>query len=241
MRRLGNFHTGCLLCGEPLVYFEEMRTLPCADCGGEFLAPACCQNGHYICDGCHSRRAFSEIGRMARQAEGGNPVEIARQMMQAAPVYMHGPEHHFLVPAALLAAWKNTGGAGNLPALLAQAKTRAAQAPGGICGLWGCCGAGVGVGIFFSVVQSANPLSQNEWGLANEATARALTEIARYGGPRCCKRDSWLALQQAAALANQRLGAQMELGPNPVCSFFAENTECLQAGCPFYPLPGKEV
>ncbi len=232
---MGNFRSGCLLCGKPLVYFEKARPLTCDDCGGEFLAGASCEGGHYICDGCHSQRAMAEITRMAMEAEGGCPVHIARQMMKNAYVCMHGPEHHFLVPAALLAAYKNTGGHGDLPAMLGQAQTRAAQVPGGICGLWGSCGAAVGVGIFFSVVQAASPMSREEWGLANEATARALLEISGCGGPRCCKRDSWLALQQAVLLANEKLNAHMELGENPLCGFFLNNNECLQTDCPFYP------
>ena len=43
----------------------------------------------------------------------------------------------------------------------------------------------------------STPLAQEPWGLSNQMTARALDSIGKTGGPRCCKRDSWLAVQAA--------------------------------------------
>lgn len=62
---------------------------------------------------------------------------------------MHGPEHHVRVGAALLTAWHNGGGQIDFPAALEEMKKRGSQIPGGICGLWGTCGAAVSAGIFF--------------------------------------------------------------------------------------------
>ena len=64
---------------------------------------------------------------------------------------MHGPEHHAIVPGAIIAAVRNTGypvpeGA------IEKALERASKVPGGWCGLYGDCGAAVGVGIAVSVL-----------------------------------------------------------------------------------------
>lgn len=40
-------------------------------------------------------------------------------------------------------------------------------------------------------------------------TARALDSIGRVGGPRCCKRDSWLAILAAVDFVRERLGVEM--------------------------------
>ena len=65
-------------------------------------------------------------------------------------------------------------------------------------------------------------------------TARALDAIGAHGGPRCCKRDSYLALQEAVAFTAEALGIQMELKPI-TCTRAAMNNQCLGKNCPFHP------
>ncbi|MCG8399661.1 DUF5714 domain-containing protein, partial [Bacillus atrophaeus] len=77
-------------------------------------------------------------------------MEILQKIMECPYIYMHGPEHHVMVGAALLTAWHNGGGQIDFPAALEEMKKRGSQIPGGICGLWGTCGAAVSAGIFFS-------------------------------------------------------------------------------------------
>jgi hypothetical protein len=49
----------------------------------------------------------------------------------------------------------------------------------------GClvCGAGMGTGIFISIVTGATSLSIEEWRLSNLATAKSLLSISEHGGP----------------------------------------------------------
>ncbi|MBQ5390561.1 MAG: alanine:cation symporter family protein, partial [Clostridia bacterium] len=56
------------------------------------------------------------------------------------------------VGAALLAAYKNSGGEVDLENALMEMYNRGKQVPGGICGLWGSCGAAVSSGIFISII-----------------------------------------------------------------------------------------
>jgi hypothetical protein len=72
---------------------------------------------------------------------------------------MHGPEHHYLVPAVLIAAWFNMTGVSGKRHALDKAMKRAGMVPGGSCGTHGACGAGMGTGIFISVITGATPLS----------------------------------------------------------------------------------
>ena len=71
-------------------------------------------------------------------------------------------------------------------------------------------------------------------------TTACLTAIGTAGGPRCCRRDSYLALQGGRELLNNHLGAGLPTGRQPDCIFMASNKECLGADCLFSPA-GEEV
>ena len=92
----------CLLCGGELVYFDTARQMECAVCHQQFESNACCEHGHYICDGCHSSDAVGVIVETCLHTASRNPIEIMIALMEQPCVHMHGPEHHVLVGAALL-------------------------------------------------------------------------------------------------------------------------------------------
>ncbi len=169
-----------------------------------------------------------------------NPLAIMQELMENSYIYMHGPEHHVMVGAALLTAYKNCGGyeeRGGREAFeeaLEEMRARGSEYPGGACGLWGCCGAAVSTGIFMSIITKATPLTGNSWRLSNEMTSRALGAVARLGGPRCCKRDSFTAAKEAARFVKEKLGVEMELPEEITCGFSEENQQCLKKHCPYY-------
>jgi hypothetical protein len=213
--------------------------MTCAMCGEGQPSPARCREGHFVCDGCHAGSAKDAIARVCLASESADPIAIATGLMGHPSLPMHGPEHHFLVPAALLAAWCNARGqGGEKPRLLGEARRRSDSVVGGSCGFHGACGAGVGVGIFASLATGATPMARQPWGLANGATARALETIANLGGPRCCKRTTWLALLSGARFSRERLGVRLE-GRGPTCDFHGRNADCLEATCPFHPQPRR--
>lgn len=106
--------------------------------------------------------------------------------------------------------------------------------PGGACGTHGTCGAAVGTGIFVSLITRSTPLKKQEWSLANQMTAESLMTIARHGGPRCCKRDSWPATRTAITFLRERFGMSLPAEESLRCEFSDINRECLQEECPFY-------
>jgi len=225
----------CLVCGRPLVYSDRHTPKVCFLCGKSFSGHAQCSAGHFVCDRCHSLGANDLIEKSCIASEGTDPVELARMLMGSPAVKMHGPEHHFLVPAVLLAAYCNaTDKKGEKEKKIREARKRSDNVLGGFCGFYGDCGAAVGTGIFVSIVTGATPLSRKEWRLANLMTAESLRTIAMLGGPRCCKRNTFLALGEAASFARRELGVKIPVGRKVKCSFRHMNRECLKKECPFY-------
>ena len=226
----------CLLCGEPLQYYETAQEMECALCHRKFSSHACCEQGHYICDECHARRGVEHILQYCRASRLTDPIPMVQEMMRDPFIYMHGPEHHVMVGAALLTAYHNSGGALELEAALEEMCKRGGEYPGGACGFWGCCGAAVSAGMF---ALGATPLSEQSWGMANEITSRALAEIGKLGGPRCCKRNSFTAIRAAVEYTAEHLNIRMQLPERVTCFYFRENEECLKERCPYHPAKAK--
>jgi len=226
---------GCIICGSDLVYSERSEVMQCSICKGSYDSNAKCTEGHFVCDACHEMEGFDYISAFCCISNSTNPVEIADQIMGNPKIKLHGPEHHFLVPAVLLTAYYNkTGKPEMIREKLRIARQRAKVVLGGFCGFYGTCGAAIGTGIFMSVMSGATPLSKEEWTLSNRITAACLYEIANIGGPRCCKRVTYLALGKAVEFIEEHL--DVILDPTEVtCSWYKRNKECISNECPFFP------
>jgi len=230
---------GCLICGKLIIYSTESAVRICSICDSSFESNAVCESGHYICDGCHAS-AQQDYLWLLRHTDEKNPVKLFSQIAALESVNMHGPEHHVIVPCVLLTAYRNSGGEIDLDAALKVTVKRGAQVPGGICGFWGACGAAIGVGIYASVLTGSNPLNAEVWSVPQILTSRCLEEIAKVGGPRCCKRTSRIAIETAAQFTGERFGVQMPTADNQ-CDFYAYNKECLHGRCPYYGGHGNAV
>lgn len=227
--------SGCLICGAELEYFTEQLSCTCHFCGTTDTANARCAQGHYICEECHRSSANDVIERYCVHSDSLDPATLAATLMHHPSVNMHGPEHHFLVPAVLLAAYCGVKGVAKeeKSALIRTARQRSEDVKGGFCGLHGACGAGIGTGIFISLITGATPLSTRERGMSNRMTAESLLEIAQTGGARCCKRDSFLAILAAVRFVRNELGILLPVGNEIRCTFSELNRECLKAHCRF--------
>lgn len=166
-----------------------------------------------------------------------NPIEILEKLMSQPDCPMHGPTHHVLVGAALLTAYNNClpdSNKLNLEEALAEMRERGKQVPGGACGYLGACGASISTGIFLSIVTRNTPFSTDTWRLCNLCTARALEQVALNGGPRCCKRDSYLSVLTAIDFVKENLGVEM-VKPEVHCTRSQINEQCIGKKCPFSP------
>ena len=221
----------CLICKAPLEYLIQDEVMECAVCHKKEPSKTRCTNGHYVCDDCHTQGMDAIFGLCLAETSA-NPVVILQRMMELPFCHMHGPEHHVMVGAALLTAYRNAGGQLELEQALREMYSRGKQVPGGTCGFWGACGAGISTGQFLSIVTKSTPLAGEPWGLSNQMTARALDSIGKVGGPRCCKRDSVLAVLAAVDFVREHLGVEMERTV-PVCSYSPRNNQCIGKRCPF--------
>lgn len=222
----------CLICGAPLKYSENEELMECAVCRKKESSRTVCENGHYVCNECHTQGLGAIVGICLAESSK-NPIEIVRKMFALPSCHMHGPEHHVMVGSALLTAYKNAGGNIDLESSLREMQARGRKVPGGACGFWGACGAGVSAGMFVSIVTGSTPLAPQAWGLSNKMTSRALGAIGEVGGPRCCKRNSYLAIVAAAELVCEQLGVEMELGEIR-CVHSAQNDQCIGERCPWH-------
>ncbi len=224
--------TDCGVCARPLVYATESVTKACALCGREEEALIYCQSGHYVCDSCHSKAALEVLRQVLSSTQTTDPSAILEQVMSHPAVPMHGPEHHAIVPGAIVAAVRNTGypvpdGA------VEKAMERAGKVPGGWCGLYGACGAAVGVGIAVSVITGATPLTGRPRTLAIAATSFALSRMLDDQS-RCCKRASRVAIVAATELLHDRLGIALPQNGKVKCVYILRNQQCARRQCPFY-------
>ena len=191
--------------------------MECAVCHRREKSKTRCVNGHYVCNDCHTR-GMDGIFALCLGSRSRSPLRILEEMMSLPFCHMHGPEHHVMVGAALLTAYRNAGGELDLERALSEMYSRGSSVPGGM---------------YCSIAAEATPLSGESWSLANQLTSRALAAIAAHGGPRCCKRDSYLALREAIAFTSEKLGVELEAEP-AICSRSEQNRQCLHEGCPFY-------
>jgi hypothetical protein len=68
-------------------------------------------------------------------------------------------------------------------------------------------------------------------------TSRALEDIALHGGPRCCKRNTFLALRSAVRFIDTEMGIRLPMPGTIRCRFSDQNRECLKEECLFWPGP----
>lgn len=165
-----------------------------------------------------------------------NLLDITNQLLNLPELPMHCPAHHFLTCAALLTAahLRADSSCQRLLADLKTARERTSILPGGTCGQYGCCGAAMGAGVFFSIWCKTSPMSKNGWAAANQMTSRCLASVAQVEGPRCCKRVTYLTISAAAQAARELM--DLDLGPLPPihCHHSQQNRECRLQACPFY-------
>ncbi len=224
--------TNCGVCGQPLVYATESVLCTCTLCGKNERALIYCPAGHYVCDSCHSKAALEVLRQVLSTTKTTDPAAILEQVMSHPSVPMHGPEHHAIVPGAIVAAVRNTGYA--LPeGAVEKALERASKVPGGWCGFYGDCGAAVGGGIAVSGLTQATPLTGKQRSLALAATSFALSRMLD-DQPRCCKRATRVAISAAVDFLKERLGIALPQSEKPRCTYAARNQQCAKEQCQFY-------
>ncbi|MBR3165279.1 MAG: SAM-dependent methyltransferase, partial [Lachnospiraceae bacterium] len=99
----------CLICGAPLEYLQEEVLMECFFCHKKVRSLTRCVKGHYVCDECHSGGMDAMVS-VCLNEKSKDPIDIVEKLMSQKFCHMHGPEHHTMVGAALLTAYRNAGG-----------------------------------------------------------------------------------------------------------------------------------
>lgn len=168
-------------------------------------------------------------------------IEIFEIIAHKDYIRIHGPEHHILDGAALLTAFHNAGGNIELKPALTDLMQRGLSMPGATCGMWGVCGAVSSMGAALSIIDGTGPLSTDDsWGNHMNFTSSALTELAKVGGPRCCKRDAFLSFKEAIKYLNENYNVEIP-SRNITCEFSPKNEQCIADKCPFWKGNKKKV
>ena len=222
----------CGICGTPLVYQTDPTSMTCVFCKQKRTTNIYCPEGHYICDSCHEREALDILRQVLNTSTSASPNEILEAVMAHPSVPMHGPEHHAMVPAVIIGAARNAGY--SIPQeAVEQAILRGAKIPGGWCGFYGACGAGIGVGTAVSIITKATPVTGKERSLAIEATSYTLNKLTD-GHPRCCKRESRKALEAAVEFLRNKMDMTLDKGQSIKCNYSHRNQECAKENCDYY-------
>ena len=81
-------------------------------------------------------------------------------------------------------------------------------------------------------LSGSTPLTDEPFALSHKMTAAALGRIGEIGGPRCCKRDSFLSILTAIDFVKEHFGIALQK-PEVVCRYAAQNNQCIGKRCPF--------
>jgi len=98
----------------------------------------------------------------------------------------------------------------------------------------GVCGAAVGVGIAYSLILEANPLTPELRKTVQTVTQTVLTDISELNAARCCQRDSWFALKKAAKLSETCLPLPLRADHSLDCLQKENNKHCFGKACPLF-------
>ncbi len=87
----------------------------------------------------------------------------------------------------------------------------------------------------YSAVIRATPLSCWERSSVQTVVSEILARIGEFDAPRCCRRESLLALIIGCELSGRHLPHALAAGRPPPCDQTVVNRECLGTACPFHP------
>ncbi|TFG17814.1 MAG: hypothetical protein EU531_02240 [Promethearchaeota archaeon] len=228
----------CEICGKKLSYATQVgdyKSLPCEFCGNIFATNIYCEDDHYICDSCHMKGPIQIIEEICEKTKIQDPFKLADKIMSHPKFKMYGPEHHVLTPAVILTSLKNNNikkpnGQEITFNDIKEAIKRASKIPGGWCGFYGSCGAGMGSGVAISIFTGATPSTDLPRTLANQMTSRALNKIAD-NLEHCCKRSVRLAICETLEFLKDTYSITLEYSPMK-CIFSEENDKCEKINCP---------
>jgi len=229
------FHkSDCIICGSSLCYetLNELKT--CSVCKKTYHDSVSCIAGHYVCDNCHINNPVDIIQNICLHTKKTEILSLMEEIRSFKMFPVHGPEHHSLVPGVILATYRNLGGNITDKHIITGIE-RGMKVPGGACGFLGACGAAIGVGIAFSIILEASPLTPKKRQDVQDVVAEVLKEVTKTRAPRCCQRECYVSLKKAMELSEKLLDIKLVMDEKLICSQYDKNRECIRKLCEVYP------
>ncbi len=230
----GYYVYGCMICGAELLYGQTRTLMECAICKRVDETVARCEQGHFVCDECHRSDPLKSLSYLCHESVETDMIGLLKQIRRVDNFPVNGPEHHSLAPAIVLTCFRNLGGHVT-QADISEGIRLGKVCIGGSCASMGICGAAMGVGIAFSIILGANPLTPVERQSSMLVVAAAANDICSYQAARCCQREVYLSLKQASKLSTMLTGLHIPAEHRMVCSQHHIQKECLKQDCPLYP------
>jgi hypothetical protein len=240
-----SFKNTCILCGSELKKIDSPKNTICDYCGIKSDINMVCGDSHYICNDCVEMPLNEFVKNECLSFKGTDPGLLAQNIMNAPMVKMHGPEHHYILPAVLATCIHNYENNGNdLAATLDIVEKRAKDETPKSCDFHnGNCGAAIGAGIFLKIYlgREKNDETFDSFdALSAEITANSTQAINNHGGPRCCKRDTYLTIEQAVKFFRDRFTIDLPY-TEAKCTFSLRNDSCGLEECRYYNLSNSLV
>jgi len=223
----------CLKCNGKINHHNETIIVKCVECGIREKAQIICADGHYYCNVCASSRVVDKIYELLDKLDGKNPVDNAEILLAKCGISGNSP--HPLTTAAFLIAYKNLTQKITYEDII-NGVTKATQIPGGWCGYYGNCGAAVGLGLSFAIINKSTPIHDKERSIANMVTSEGLVIVAEQGGPRCCIGSVRGVLEISEILAEKYLDIKFPERKQKTikCWQSQYNSECKKERCLYY-------
>lgn len=227
----GGYKSGCPVCGKRIKDLEQPKLLVCHYCKTQVRVEHCCEDEHFVCDQCRIRAAEETITATCLHSTERDVLALLQQIRSNPLFPTHGPHHHPMVPGILLTAYRNNGGTLSDDQILAGI-ARGTQVPGAACSFFGVDGAAIGVGIAVSIILGASPFDGTTRNTVQKAVIRVSQRIAEHAAARCCLREIWIALQEAAALSRELLPVPIIADQRLVCDQSGSADYCSGNACP---------
>ena len=97
----------------------------------------------------------------------------------------------------------------------------------------GICGAGAGIS--FSIILNSNPRIAKKRQVVQKIVSTITGKISEKKAARCCQRECYIALREAARLSAELLPVRLRADYPMTCEQYSINRECITSLCELYP------
>jgi len=223
----------CDICGGEYGLAPLAVETHCVRCQAPVVTRFTCSAGHAECDVCRSQAPVAYLLDVRASITSTDPVEVFFTLRRGHAFPLHGPEHHALAAASTLFAYAQAYGHPD-DAVIASTIRQAALLPMGACGLWGACSAALGVGLAVGAILESSPKNGESRWRSHMIVTAMLEKIGQMRAPRCCRRDTLLALQTLCEVSAAYLFHPLTTTAPDRCHQVGKNQDCLQVACPYY-------